>query len=184
MRWFASGKFVNIHRRILKKNVKDDKKWAPVTYLCLWKRYRPDLIESYPYPHIADYFDSSQVNINAFFIRQSSLTAGSCEVTTLRYRPPARLEDDPLCFSKYTSCGVLKSPGNGSEITGKRRNKKTLQAPKKGLQRCFLASQKRFELPTPRLGDAPGTPFGLKNRGKKSLEIIDIKGFESFWTDN
>ena len=27
-----------------------------------------------------------------------------------------------------------------------------LQAPKKGLQRCFLASQKRFELPTPRLG--------------------------------
>ena len=27
-----------------------------------------------------------------------------------------------------------------------------LQAPKKGLQRCFLASQKRFELPTPALG--------------------------------
>lgn len=44
----------------------------------------------------------------------------------------------------------------------------------------FLASQKGFEPPTLRLGDAPGTPFGLKNRGKKSLEIIDIKGFESF----
>ena len=29
-----------------------------------------------------------------------------------------------------------------------------LQAPKKGLQRCFLASQKRFELPTPALGVA------------------------------
>ena len=152
--------------------------------MCLWKRYRPDLIESYPYPHIADYFDSSQVNINAFFIRQSSLTAGSCEVTTLCYRPPARLEHDPFYSSKYTLCGVLKSPGNGSEITGRMRNKKTLQAPKKGLQRCFLASQRGFEPPTPRLGDAPGTPFGLKNRGKKSLEIIDIKGFEFFWTDN
>ena len=73
-------------------------------------------------------------------------------MTTLRYRPPARLEHDPLCFSKYTSCGVLKSPGNGSEITARRRNKKTLQAPKKGLQRCFLASQRGFEPPTPRLG--------------------------------
>ena len=41
---------------------------------------------------------------------------------------------------------------NGSEITGRRRNKKTLQTPKKGLQRCFLASQRGFEPPTPRLG--------------------------------
>ena len=77
-------------------------------------------------------------------------------MTTLRYRPPARLEHYPFYSSKYTSCGVscgvLKSPGNGSEITGRGRNKKTLQASKKGLQRCFLASQKRFELPTPRLG--------------------------------
>ena len=24
-------------------------------------------IESYPYPHIADYFDSSQMNIKAFY---------------------------------------------------------------------------------------------------------------------
>ena len=56
MRWFASGKFVNIHRRILKKNVKNDKKCAPVTYLFLWKRYRPNLIESYPYPHICRLF--------------------------------------------------------------------------------------------------------------------------------
>ena len=48
----------------------------------------------------------------------------------------------------------------------------------------FLASRKGFEPPTPALGGAPGTPFGLKNRGKKSLEIIEIKGFESFWTDN
>ena len=29
---------------------------------------------------------------------------------------------------------------------------KTLQTPKKGLQRCFLASQRGFEPPTPRLG--------------------------------
>ena len=34
---------------------------------------------------------------------------------------------------------------NGSEITGRRRNKKTLQTPKKGLQRCFLASPPGFE---------------------------------------
>ncbi len=27
-----------------------------------------------------------------------------------------------------------------------------LQTPKKGLQRCFLASQRGFEPPTPRLG--------------------------------
>ena len=111
------------------------------------------------------------MNINAFFIRQSSLTAGSCEVTTLGYRPPARLEHDPLCFSKYTSCGVLKSPGNGSEITGRRRNKKTLQAPKKGLQRCFLASQKRFELPTPRLGDGPKRHKHYQASIKKPREI-------------
>ena len=45
-----------------------------------------------------------------------------------------------------------KSVSNGSEITGRRRNKKTLQTPKKGLQRCFLASQRGFEPPTPRLG--------------------------------
>ena len=31
------------------------------------EKYRPDLIESYPYPHIADYFDSSQMNIKAFY---------------------------------------------------------------------------------------------------------------------
>ena len=30
-----------------------------------------------------------------------------------------------------------------------------LQTPKKGLQRCFLASQRGFEPPTPRLGDGP-----------------------------
>ena len=45
-----------------------------------------------------------------------------------------------------------KSVSNGSEITGRRTNKKTLQTPKKGLQRCFLASQRGFEPPTPRLG--------------------------------
>ena len=37
-------------------------------------------------------------------------------------------------------------------MTGRRRNKKTLQTLKKGLQRCFLASQRGFEPPTPRLG--------------------------------
>ncbi len=42
--------------------------------------------------------------------------------------------------------------GNRSKITGRTRNKKTLQTPKKGLQRCFLASQRGFEPPTPRLG--------------------------------
>jgi len=47
-----------------------------------------------------------------------------------------------------------------------------------------MAPPAGFEPVACRLGDAPGTPFGLKNRGKKSLEIIDIKGFESFWTDN
>lgn len=31
------------------------------------EKVSPDLIESYPYPHIADYFDSSQVNIKAFY---------------------------------------------------------------------------------------------------------------------
>ena len=41
---------------------------------------------------------------------------------------------------------------NGSEITRRRRNKKTLQTLKKGLQRCFLASQRGFEPPAPRLG--------------------------------
>lgn len=46
--------------------------------------------------------------------------------------------------------------------------------------RTVMASLRGFEPRTFRLGDAPGTPFGLKNRGKKSLEIIDIKGFESF----
>ena len=30
-----------------------------------------------------------------------------------------------------------------------------LQTPKKGLQRCFLASQRGFEPPTPRLGVDP-----------------------------
>ena len=59
------------------------------------------------------------------------------------------------CDYKYMGgCTFRISPllHNGSEITGRRRNKKTLQTPKKGLQRCFLASQRGFEPPTPRLG--------------------------------
>ena len=43
---------------------------------------------------------------------------------------------------------MLKQGG----VYREKEEQKTLQTPKKGLQRCFLASQKRFELPTPRLG--------------------------------
>lgn len=62
----------------------------------------------------------------------------------------------------------------------KNKGKKKMAQPQKCVVKPFLASLRGFEPRTFRLGDAPGTPFGLKNRGKKSLEIIDIKGFESF----
>ena len=40
-----------------------------------------------------------------------------------------------------------------TEVNYREKEKtKTLQAPKKGLQRCFLASQRGFEPPAPRLG--------------------------------
>ena len=66
---------------------------------------------------------------------------------------------------------------NGSEITGRRRNKKTLQTPKKGLQRCFLASQRGFEPPTPRLGVTTFASYRVVRRASKCPQTRMNTGF-------
>ena len=84
------------------------------------------------------------------------------------------------CDYKYMGgCTFRISPllHNGSEITGRRRNKKTLQTPKKGLQRCFLASQRGFEPPAPRLGVITFGSYRVVRRASKCPQTRMNTGF-------
>ena len=87
----------------------------------------------------------------------------------------------PYGYKYMGGCTFRTSPllHSGSEITGRRRNKKTLQTPKKGLQRCFLASQRGFEPPTPRLGVIAFGSYRVVRRASKCPQTRMNTGFFS-----
>ena len=55
-----------------------------------------------------------------------------------------------------------------------KQNKKTLQTSKNGLQRCFLASLGRFELPAFRLGEANGVRICVPSNALECLILLDL----------
>ena len=82
-------------------------------------------------------------------------------------------------FSSPSSTGGRENTLAVEQLQNHREKEKqkTLQTPKKGLQRCFLASQRGFEPPAPRLGVAPIRHREVTSNAKKCLEI---QGFSAF----
>ena len=80
-----------------------------------------------------------------------------------------QMEMDKLCVVDYYPSDRFTFSSHGYDLhienelvadafagLSVQEEQKTLQTPKKGLQRCFLASQRGFEPPTPRLGVGTG----------------------------